>query len=261
MADKIQIRRDTASNWSSANPILAEGEMGLETDNHRFKAGDGSTSWNSLSYYALESNSDGSITTAKLATDSVTQPKIADNVINEARLNVSNNPVNGYLLSAQSGNTGGLTWAEPPQGKFLQIVSTNSSVRYYTNTESTSWTSTGHSIAITPTATNSKIWVAFTGGDIYHEYSQQASITLFRGSTKLLGNSSLSNNDGGQYFTPEYVYGQVRSPFALSKLDTPNTTSQVTYESKIWNRGGAVYVNDRGNNGQQMTMTCMEIAG
>ena len=36
---------------------------------------------------------------------------IADDVVDEANLKVSNSPTNGYFLSAQSGNTGGLTWA------------------------------------------------------------------------------------------------------------------------------------------------------
>ena len=36
---------------------------------------------------------------------------IADNVVDEANLKVSNSPTNGYVLTAQSGNTGGLTWA------------------------------------------------------------------------------------------------------------------------------------------------------
>ena len=37
---------------------------------------------------------------------------IADNIVDEANLKVSNSPTNGYFLSAQSGNTGGMTWAE-----------------------------------------------------------------------------------------------------------------------------------------------------
>ena len=41
---------------------------------------------------------------------------VADNVIDEANLKVSNSPTNGYFLSAQSGNTGGLTWATVPAG-------------------------------------------------------------------------------------------------------------------------------------------------
>lgn len=41
---------------------------------------------------------------------------IADNVVDEANLKVSNSPVNGYVLTAQSGNTGGLTWAAASSG-------------------------------------------------------------------------------------------------------------------------------------------------
>ena len=33
MADKIQLRRDTAANWTAANPVLAAGETGLITEN------------------------------------------------------------------------------------------------------------------------------------------------------------------------------------------------------------------------------------
>jgi hypothetical protein len=50
MADIIQIRRDTAANWTSANPTLAQGELGAETDTDKIKIGDGSTAWASLAY-------------------------------------------------------------------------------------------------------------------------------------------------------------------------------------------------------------------
>jgi len=53
VADRIQIRRDTAANWTSANPILANGELGLETDTGKLKVGDGTTQWASLAYYTL----------------------------------------------------------------------------------------------------------------------------------------------------------------------------------------------------------------
>jgi hypothetical protein len=60
---------------------------------------------------------------------------IADNIVDEANLKVSNAPSNGYFLSAQSGNTGGMTWAEvdalPSQtgnaGKFLTTDATDAS--------------------------------------------------------------------------------------------------------------------------------------
>ncbi len=59
-----------------------------------------------------EHYTDGSIDTAHIADANVTQDKIANEAINEAKLQVSNAPTNGYFLTAQSGNTGGLTWAE-----------------------------------------------------------------------------------------------------------------------------------------------------
>tara|TARA_B100000945_G_scaffold126148_1_gene100373 strand:+ start:1009 stop:2256 length:1248 start_codon:yes stop_codon:yes gene_type:complete len=94
-------------------------------------------------FYMAGSTADGTITTAKLADDAVDADKlansinteiaantakttnathtgevtgataltIADDVVDEANLKVSNTPTNGYFLSAQSGNTGGLTWA------------------------------------------------------------------------------------------------------------------------------------------------------
>ena len=50
MAMQIQLRRDTAANWTSVNPVLAQGELGFETDTLRFKLGTGSLAWASLAY-------------------------------------------------------------------------------------------------------------------------------------------------------------------------------------------------------------------
>jgi hypothetical protein len=50
MAVKIQFRRDSASAWTSVNPILSQGEAGFEFDTGRFKVGNGLSPWNSLPY-------------------------------------------------------------------------------------------------------------------------------------------------------------------------------------------------------------------
>ena len=55
MAKQIQIRRDTAANWTAANPVLAQGEIGIELDGLGTstvlqKIGDGVTAWASLPY-------------------------------------------------------------------------------------------------------------------------------------------------------------------------------------------------------------------
>jgi lysophospholipase L1-like esterase len=52
MANRIQYRRDTAANWTAANPVLALGEPAWETDTKKRKIGDGATAWNSLGYQA-----------------------------------------------------------------------------------------------------------------------------------------------------------------------------------------------------------------
>lgn len=50
MPTRIQPRRGNASAWTSANPVLAEGEFGIELDTKQIKIGDGTTAWNSLAY-------------------------------------------------------------------------------------------------------------------------------------------------------------------------------------------------------------------
>jgi len=47
---RLQLRRGLADDWFDANPTLAAGEIGIETDTNTFKFGDGNTPWNSLEY-------------------------------------------------------------------------------------------------------------------------------------------------------------------------------------------------------------------
>jgi hypothetical protein len=51
MATRMQQRRGTASQWSSANPILNVAEIGFETDTNKFKIGDGTNHWADLTYF------------------------------------------------------------------------------------------------------------------------------------------------------------------------------------------------------------------
>jgi len=74
MATKIQVRRDTAADWTSTNPTLAAGEIGFESDTNKFKIGDGATAWTSLNYapegYATTSYVDTQ--DANIASDTLT---------------------------------------------------------------------------------------------------------------------------------------------------------------------------------------------
>ena len=93
MADTIQLRGGTAALWTSTNPILANKEVGIETDTRKVKIGNGVTAWNSLSYlvtfissvaingsnHLICTMSDGSTVDAGLVSGSSTQsPQIID---------------------------------------------------------------------------------------------------------------------------------------------------------------------------------------
>ena len=54
MADRIQLRRDISTNWTSVNPVLADGEIGLEQDTDQFKIGDGVSTWANLPYGGIQ---------------------------------------------------------------------------------------------------------------------------------------------------------------------------------------------------------------
>lgn len=126
MADRVLQRRDTSANWSSANPILAEGEMGIVTDTKGYKIGDGSTAWNDLEYPSnpttVANELGNSTTTAisqKITTDSIlnkldiTNIDLDSSIISKlmfatvpTRYNVMSNNKNCGILEVFSDNNG-----------------------------------------------------------------------------------------------------------------------------------------------------------
>lgn len=66
MSTQIKIRRDTAANWTAANPTLAQGEWALETDTKKVKIGDGTTAWATLPYFAPGGSGGGGFETTFL---------------------------------------------------------------------------------------------------------------------------------------------------------------------------------------------------
>ena len=51
LTSRIILRNDVAQNWTTNNPVLLKGEIGLETDTGKYKIGDGTSNWQALSYY------------------------------------------------------------------------------------------------------------------------------------------------------------------------------------------------------------------
>ena len=141
-------------------------------------------------------------------------------------------------------------------GKILQIVSTTTESS--TTTTSSSFTDcTGFSLAITPSATSSKVLIVACSSIEQDGSANFTHATIARGSTNL-GHSS-----GGLVNSHEYYYpGQQdqEQPCTLVFLDSPNTTSSTTYKVQIRLNGG----NRAGWNGPQSTIKgsfmLMEIA-
>ena len=130
----------TAAQGTTADAALpkAGGAMtGAITTNSTFDGRDVATDGTKLDGIASSANNyvhpnhSGEVTsTADGAT------VIADNVVDEANLKVSNTPTNGYFLSAQSGDTGGMTWAEVDA---LPTQTSNSGKYLTTNGSAASW--------------------------------------------------------------------------------------------------------------------------
>ena len=76
VSTQMQVRRDTATNWTSSNPTLASGEIGFETNTGKFKIGTGSATWASLDYFGTDA-SVVTLTGVQTLTDkTLTAPKI-----------------------------------------------------------------------------------------------------------------------------------------------------------------------------------------
>lgn len=67
MPIQMQQRRGTAAQWTSANPTLAAGEIGFETDTKKFKIGNGSTAWTSLDYVGTPADATAAAASAATA--------------------------------------------------------------------------------------------------------------------------------------------------------------------------------------------------
>lgn len=105
---KIQLRRDTAANWTSANPTLSPGELGFETDTGKFKIGNAAgTAWTSLSYAAVTAYSDISGTPS-----AYTLPTATTSVLGGIKVGANLSISNGVLSAVSSGSTTtSLPWA------------------------------------------------------------------------------------------------------------------------------------------------------
>jgi hypothetical protein len=102
---QIQIRNGTAAQWTSANPVLAAGEVGIENDTRKQKFGDGTTAWNSLAYAG-----GGTVTsvgaTSPVASSGGATPTISLNAGYGDTLNPYVSKTANQVLAAPNGTSG-----------------------------------------------------------------------------------------------------------------------------------------------------------
>jgi len=130
MAVKVQFRRGTAAQWTSANPILSQGEAGYEYDTGKFKIGNGSQAWNSLPYSSGTTGPTGP--TNSLTIGTVSAGPAAATITGTA----PNQTLNLTLQTGATGSTGatgatgsvgptgptGATGATGPQGVGINLI-------------------------------------------------------------------------------------------------------------------------------------------
>ena len=134
-------------------------------------------------------------------------------------------------------------------GKVLQVVSATDSTFRSTTSLSYVTASNTLSVNITPSSTSSKIFIVCSAST---RVSNQAFYTIYRDSTNLAGSNGMVEN----YFDDSS--GDNRSSIAMSILDTPSTTSQITYQLYFKNSAGTTFINHNNTKG---SITAMEIAG
>ena len=153
-----------------------------------------------------------------------------------------------------SGDTG-VPASGMPTGSVLQVQQTATTA--YISTGSTSFVTTGFGVTITPRSTSSKIFVTVQGGGAYMQTTAQNTMyaTIYRNNATNLGDATFGleriSTPGGTWLL---------SPHSMSVLDSPSSTSAVTYTVyyRSANGAGVDFSNsDRG----VVTITAMEIQG
>jgi len=192
---------------------------------------------------------DANVTSAKIANDAITLAKMAPGTDgNLISYDTSGNPVavatgsSGQILTSAGAGAVPSFQAAPGGGKILQVLSTTKTARQSTTSTSPEDIS-NMSIAITPSASNSKIFItAYFGAVGYNGY--QSFVNLVRGSTNiLLGDSAGNTQRCSMTFTGADSGGTTTSAggFALSFLDSPSTTNQTTYKMQFFVRSGGTF--------------------
>jgi len=210
MAIRIQLRRDTAANWVSSNPVLRAGEVGIETDTLKFKIGNGSSTWTQITNYA-------NVTSTGLS-----------------------NSLNDYILASTLGNPSGPAKLNS-DGEILvpedTIILWNDAGYTYT-TKVVATQPTANRIITLPNRSGTVITTGDTGtvtnamlaGSIANNKLTNSSVTIngyeiALGASASYGTDNISEGTTNKYFTDERAQDAVAAALAAGT----HTNITVTY--------------------------------
>jgi hypothetical protein len=149
-------------------------------------------------------------------------------------------------------------------GKILQVVSTTKTDTASTTTSGSFTDISGMSVSITPSATSSKIFIILSLGSISSDEGIAVGFRILRDSTEIGSASSGTDRKG---FTNVYGGSTSGDEYIMSAshnfLDSPSTTSSITYKLQWRTSSSASYLNkyyaNSENNGSS-TITVIEVA-
>ncbi len=176
------------------------------------------------------------LTSADIADGIITSAKIADGTIVNADINASA----GIVSTKLSGSF----------GKVLQVITATDSTQRSTSSTSFVTASNTLSVSITPSSASNKIFIICTVTFGASNQGQSAKATIFRDATNLGATNGIVNSFSDS--------GSIREQGSMSILDSPNTTSSITYQAYFSVSGNTIDINW---NDTKSSITCFEIAG
>ena len=198
---QLQFRRGTTAEWSNANPVLAAGELGLETTTSQFKIGNGTTAWNSLGYGGLQGPQGNVGSVGAIPSGSVSVPSIS----------FVNDLSSGFYLPSVS-NVGftsagvermrfgsNVVFQAPMRARIItsNIIGTSATVEFVSND--------GIYYAITNTGFNA-LTLTFPGSNI-----APGAFNVFRNTTATNLSVTLTYSGGGSGITSPLAIGSSNS--------------------------------------------------
>ena len=233
MATRIQIRRDTSTNWTANNPVLALGEPGLETDTFIVKYGDGSSAWNSLPYANIDSLAD--FTTSNLTEGTNLYYSNARAYANILTLgHATNAQLASYATNAQV--TTFLTNAQMFTYVINQQFATNNQLGLYaTNNQLTLYATNAQLTAITTASVSEGTNLYYSNARVYANVlslglATNAQLSLYATNAQLVANATTANvtEVTNLYFTNTRAVGAFTAGSGMSIAANGLLVSTVT---------------------------------